>query len=59
VEFAKHVADDMAWYEHVSALPEWLRDYIALDYDKLASHMAHSYAVVEGPKKMVYIFGQT
>jgi antirestriction protein len=56
VDFAKYVADDMAWYEDVARLPLWMRDYVTLDYERLAQDATRSLEVIQCSKGMFYLY---
>lgn len=55
-DYARHVADELEWYSYLALVPGWMRDYVTLDYDKLAAHLTQDLTIVDGSDGRIYIF---
>ncbi len=55
-DYAQHFAEEMGWREQFDAVPDWLREFITVDWSKLASYLESEIDVVPGPNGMVYLF---
>ncbi len=55
--YVEHIADDLGWQADLDALPEPLRDYAVLNYEKLEQHISEHVTLLGSPDGGVYVFG--
>jgi hypothetical protein len=55
--YAEHIADDLDWQSDLDALPKPVRDYAALNLEKLTTHVGEHVLVAGSPDGGVYLFG--
>jgi antirestriction protein len=57
IDYAKHFAEELGWRGQLDGVPECLRDFVTLDWVRLAAYLEGEIDVVPAPNGMVYLFG--